>query len=197
MKVTLQLPYSLDYAVGYVNVNRENRQMIYLVPHGSTKVKNSTAYARYLMAVKLGRYLNKNEHIDHINNDKTDDRIENLQIVTQHQNHIKSSAGHLYLNLNCPTCGSLFAVSFKNSKYRISGMQHNFCCRKCLHTFISATVAPHNYEKLEEEFIFLRFPKNANRGDEFLQYVTDYLKDPSKLKDIKKNTLIKLGVIVK
>lgn len=39
-------------------------------------------YARCLMEGHLGRDLSSDEHVHHVNEDKTDDRIENLAIVT-------------------------------------------------------------------------------------------------------------------
>lgn len=44
-------------------------------------------YHRYLMENYLGRKLNKNETIHHINRIKTDNRIENFLIVTNSEHH--------------------------------------------------------------------------------------------------------------
>ena len=45
---------------------------------------------RYLLAVKLGRYLTDEEQVDHIDDDKTNDNIDNLQILTVKENAVKS-----------------------------------------------------------------------------------------------------------
>ncbi len=40
-------------------------------------------YHRWAMEQHLGRKLSRNEHVHHINNDPQDNRIENLQLLTQ------------------------------------------------------------------------------------------------------------------
>jgi len=91
MKIKLEYPYNQDFKVGYLRTNRENRQTLYLVKNGQNKVTNSTAYARYLLAVKNGRYLESDEQADHIDNNKTNDSLDNLQILSKIENIKKIS----------------------------------------------------------------------------------------------------------
>ncbi len=55
--------------------------------------KTSMSYARWKMIQHLQRNLLKEEHVDHINDDCTDDRVENLQILSQLENNRKSNLG--------------------------------------------------------------------------------------------------------
>lgn len=95
-------------------------------------------YARHLMSVFLGRFLTEEEHVDHINDDCTDDRIENLQILTPSQNSLKMlyRRGRVMAVIICPTCGFLFSCEIGNTslancyKGRISA-----CCARCRDTF--------------------------------------------------------------
>lgn len=57
---------------------------------GTVKANETMLFARYIMEITLGRVLDPNfEHVDHINGDKTDDRPENLQILSPEENRYK------------------------------------------------------------------------------------------------------------
>jgi len=83
MTVKVEYPYSELYTGANVYVGPDGRRRIYLYGKG---IKTTTAYARYLLAVKLGRFLTKDETVDHIDNDKTNDSIDNLQILSLRAN---------------------------------------------------------------------------------------------------------------
>ena len=57
-----------------------------------TKGKTKTiSYPKVLMEIKLGRRLLENETVDHIDEDISNDRYSNLQILTRQQNAAKSN----------------------------------------------------------------------------------------------------------
>lgn len=87
MKLEIQKPFIGIWKAAYLVINRHNRRMVCLVKdkHDRTTI----SYARYLMSVKLGRLLTDHEHVDHIDNDKTNDLIDNLQILTPEENRDK------------------------------------------------------------------------------------------------------------
>lgn len=56
MKVKLEYPYNTQWKQGYVVINRDNRRTLLLI---NGEKRSCTQYARYLLAVKLGRFLKK------------------------------------------------------------------------------------------------------------------------------------------
>lgn len=94
--------------------------------------RQTMSLARYLMSVKLGRKLTKNEQVGHINNDKSDDRIENLQILSIAENIKKSSKGRTTVELICGFCNKTFRRE-KRQLHPSKANQSKFCSRNCLH----------------------------------------------------------------
>ena len=144
MKIDLEYPYSAEYQAGYIYVNNEARRCVTLKDsHGAT---TGTTYARYLMAVKLGRFLTDQEEVDHIDNNKTNDDPNNLQILTPEQNREKREKHYLNnvqqkFDLECPNCGKSFTLTEREMGGRITQIQKNgytgliYCSRSCSSIF--------------------------------------------------------------
>jgi len=133
MRIEIQAPYNEKYSHGYTRINEEKRNKLYLVKHGETSPGSSTAYARYLMSVSLGRWLTANENVDHKDEDPTNDAIDNLQLLTRSENSIK----HCLLNpgemmtLICPECNLEFTKRAHQLKYKLKQGKQPCCSRTC------------------------------------------------------------------
>lgn len=86
------------------------------------------------MEQHLGRQLEDWETVDHINNDKTDDRIENLQILSLSENAKKQAAlkqAELYYFF-CPCCGNGSVKRMNQVKGNWNkGKGGPYCSRRC------------------------------------------------------------------
>lgn len=82
-------------------IRKDNRKIIIIKIEGKWK---TLSYPKFLMEKHLGRFLTDSETVDHINADFTDDRIENLQILSRSENarksHIDGTAHKGPLNLS-------------------------------------------------------------------------------------------------
>ena len=59
------------------------------------------------MALKIGRLLTAEEQVDHIDNDKSNNDINNLQILTPSENARKDKTKPL-IEMTCPNCQQVF-----------------------------------------------------------------------------------------
>lgn len=125
MKIDLKFPFSKDYKSGYLLTNKEPRRLVLLVKHNGTKT--SISYARYLYSCKIKQYLDKTVQVDHIDNNKMNDIIENLQLLSFLENNLKSKKACLLFNFICPICKKEFVLT----KQRAYGKTNPTCSRSC------------------------------------------------------------------
>jgi hypothetical protein len=135
MKIELETPYKEIWKKGYLVVNPENRRNVIL--YNSHSHRSTVSYARYLMSVKLGKFIPEGFEVDHIDDDKTNDSIDNLQILTTEENRQKRDALQRKLcptsvELKCYNCGKLFNYPSHNYRFHTKNGRTKFhCSREC------------------------------------------------------------------
>lgn len=134
MKIELEYPFTDLYKSGYLNMNKEPRRLVLLVSKDNKKT--TLSYARYVMSVNLKRFLNRDEHVDHIDNDKLNDNITNLQILSPKENNIKKNKNLGIFKANditliCPVCEESFTRPSRNIKHKMSKGKTPTCSRVC------------------------------------------------------------------
>lgn len=137
MKLILEYPYQ-DFD-GYLVTNPEGRKNICLV-HKDSKKRTTVSFARYLMSIHEQRILLKNEQVDHIDGNKKNDVIENLQIISSSENILKSAKERnrtrKMVKLQCPNCNKVFEKPLNNTHLQKKG-HYTSCSRKCSSLILS------------------------------------------------------------
>ena len=87
----------------------------------------SMSYAKYLYTSYYECDIARGCEIDHINGVKTDDRIENLQVISAKYNRQKDHKVKEMMLLKCPVCGREFLFR----KGNISTHPTPCCSRRC------------------------------------------------------------------
>ena len=136
-RVKAEHPYD-GYWLYRVWHKKEGRWQANLVKISDISERTTISYARYVMSVSLGRLLNTGtEHVDHISNDKSDDRLENLQILSPVENKKKqqdfyAEAHPIKIEICCSFCGNKFEIFTRIHKFHVKRGRTKFnCSRKC------------------------------------------------------------------
>lgn len=134
-EIKLEYPYSEIWKKGYIVVNPEGRRTLILF--NSSDDRTSTQYARYLLAVKLGRFLNDDEQVDH----KDNDNINNLRLLTKTENRLKEQIRYIEEDQvcyghYCAYCEVSFILTERERKMKLkAGTIYAFCSRSCAMKF--------------------------------------------------------------
>ena len=171
MRIELQYPFNEDYKKGYLRRSKKDgRGRVDLVKN--KKERTTISYARYLMSVEMGRYLDSDEEVDHIDEDCTNDSIENLQVILRKDHYVKSyqaRSGRKYVRFTCPQCQNP-TIKPHNTIFRGSSRsvgKIKFCSRSCN----------------------MKFHMHSNHSEELKSFIyeeqQETLKDPQSLQEVR------------
>jgi len=80
---------------------------------------------RFVMAKHLDRPLSRNEHVHHINENRKDNRISNLELMSPEEHNRRHRPCEM-LHLICKNCGEPFDRSKRRTRH-----ENTFCSRSC------------------------------------------------------------------
>ena len=160
MKIQLEYPFN-DY-IGYIVKNPECRKNICLIPLDKTKKRTTISYARYLVSVSEKRILSKKEQVDHIDGNKSNDVISNLQILSAKENtakyFVQSNKTIKMVKLECPNCGTIFERQIRQTHLQKNGC-YTSCSRKCSYVILSKGYSISELKSIGENQVVLLFRK--------------------------------------
>lgn len=110
----------------------DDRKHVILYENG---YRRTISYPKFLLEQHLNRKLEDDEVVHHINEDYTDDRIENLEVKLRREHsrlHAATRPKAEVITFNCPECGKEATKSMRVVKdNRKRGKAGPFCGKSC------------------------------------------------------------------
>ena len=102
-----------------------------LAPAGDSRV----LLHRHIMSIHLGRWLTKEEHVHHIDGNKLNNSIENLEVLSNKE-HAERHYGAAKYNHESQRAYAEYTCKHCSTAFRpLKRSQHLFCSEKCSHSF--------------------------------------------------------------
>lgn len=120
------------YKISKPYLRKDNRLMcVVITPDGK---KTSISYPKYIMELKLGRHLEKNETVDHIDGNPLNNSFDNLRVMDRGQHCKEDVKRNKDVEVTCTWCRKLFIIKGSTLHYRNRKDRNQsgyFCYRKC------------------------------------------------------------------
>jgi hypothetical protein len=125
MKINLESPFKELWSHGYTVTGKLGRK--YIILYKDSRSRSSISNARYVLSCSLGKIIPREMHVDHINNDPTDDALVNLQLLSQADNNRKTHKTGITIDTyTCPVCNKEFKLTAKFRSKKVKT-----CSRRC------------------------------------------------------------------
>lgn len=114
------------FDIVYVGTNKEPRRVATLRQYKTGK-SYTMSYAKYIYTSFYKCDVEDGYEVDHINGDKMDDRIDNLQVISKSYNIRKDHLHKTMVELECPVCHCMFLFPKSN----LNTHKNPCCSRRC------------------------------------------------------------------
>lgn len=97
--------------------------------------KQTISYPKYLMEIHLGRYLEADETVDHIDGNPLNNDLSNLQVIKRSEHSYRDVYRNNNIEVVCKMCGKKFIVKGSKVNYRNRIDRHQsgyFCSKQCI-----------------------------------------------------------------
>src|SRR5574343_25671 len=125
----------VDYACYKLWHKKMRRWQVHMVNKNDRNDRLTILYSKYVMSVYHGRILSRHEEVDHVDGDKSNDSIENLEIVSRLENcrrYIERNRAKKVC-VKCDYCNNIFILKEKDYKRRLKINIKILCSLSCSH----------------------------------------------------------------
>ena len=110
--------------------------------HPNANIRGLYPLHRVMMENKIGRLLTSREAVHHIDGDRTNDTIDNLQLLSRSEHARLHSRTVRYIDCVCPICGKRFSLrpNIYRTRVKLKKDRRPCCSRKCGYVSNSITL---------------------------------------------------------
>lgn len=129
-------PYSDLFLYGFLTLHKSSNRRIVRLYNPITKKNLLIQYSKYIYTVYYNKFIPDGVEVDHIDNDFTNDDINNLQLLTRKENYEKYRKHYTeyiqknyYIELICNNCKKQFSKQKK--RVEKENFANQYCCKQC------------------------------------------------------------------